>query len=199
MSIDPYEAPAETGGVTEFEPWDTDNPTAGFGIRALARVLDIVYVWSITIVAGITVGVGSLLLGFELNLDSHPAVDWIAGFVATLTFHAICEGGFGATPGKLVCGLRVVDEKGHRTDIPAGFIRSMAYFVDALFFGLVAYSQMNSSPMNQRFGDQWAGTVVVFAKDLPDGHSPGPLMGVIAITVGSVLLMMCNVSPMLLG
>jgi hypothetical protein len=38
-------------------------------------------------------------------------------------------------------------------------IRELGYFVDALFFGLVGYMEM-TPPQEQRFGDEWAHTMV---------------------------------------
>jgi len=45
--------------------------------------------------------------------------------------------------------------------------RSLAYYWDALFFGLVGYNSMQQSPLNQRYGDVWAKTVVVRAATVP--------------------------------
>ena len=39
-------------------------------------------------------------------------------------------------------------------------IRSFAYLVDALFFGLVAYHAMKKTAQQQRYGDEWAHTIV---------------------------------------
>lgn len=47
------------------------------------------------------------------------------------------------------------------------FIRSAAYYIDGLFFGLIGYSCMKVSPLNQRYGDVWGKTVVVKVTELP--------------------------------
>jgi hypothetical protein len=48
-------------------------------------------------------------------------------------------------------------------------IRSLAYYIDALFFGLIGYISMSESPLNQRYGDVWGKTVVVKVKEVsPD-------------------------------
>jgi uncharacterized membrane protein YiaA len=43
--------------------------------------------------------------------------------------------------------------------VPA-IIRELGYFIDALFFGLVGYLAMQKTYQEQRYGDQWAHTVV---------------------------------------
>lgn len=47
------------------------------------------------------------------------------------------------------------------------FIRSGAFYIDGLFFGLIGYSCMKHSRLNQRYGDIWAKTVVVKVAELP--------------------------------
>jgi hypothetical protein len=42
----------------------------------------------------------------------------------------------------------------------SAWIRSFAYFIDALFFGLIGYFNMQKNPQRQRHGDEWAHTVV---------------------------------------
>jgi uncharacterized RDD family membrane protein YckC len=63
----------------------------------------------------------------------------------------------------------VVKEDASPCGVNAGLIRSLAYMIDSLFFGLVAYLQMNKSPQQQRLGDRWAGTIVVRRASLPAG------------------------------
>jgi hypothetical protein len=71
-------------------------------------------------------------------------------------------------------------------------LRSLAYYFDGLFFGLVAYSSMKQSPLNQRYGDRWAHTVVIRAKELPSGSRTGPEVFVLAFLMGSVCWMALN-------
>jgi len=40
-------------------------------------------------------------------------------------------------------------------------VRSVAFYLDSLFFGLIAASSMQSSELKQRLGDKWAHTIVV--------------------------------------
>lgn len=58
----------------------------------------------------------------------------------------------GSPPSRVTC----------QTRIRAGgaLVRSLAYYIDGFFFGVVAYSTMSKSPLKQRLGDQWGNTAV---------------------------------------
>ena len=148
---------------------------AGFWIRALARIIDTVVGYMLGHVAGLAGAV--LLVGLQLLAVVHPG--WplrIAhlkylmvpfGLVGAVLYHTTCEGLYGATLGKFFCGLRVLSDDRTPCGLWPGFIRSVAYFIDALFFGLVAYFRMNESPAQQRYGDHWAHTIVVRSSEVP--------------------------------
>jgi uncharacterized RDD family membrane protein YckC len=72
----------------------------------------------------------------------------------------ICEGFHGSTLDKLVLGLVVVQEDGSCCQPGPALIRSLAYFIHGLFFGLVGYFNMQKNPRQQRHGDEWAHTIV---------------------------------------
>jgi hypothetical protein len=68
--------------------------------------------------------------------------------------------------GKLICGLVVVKENGQSCGLLAAFGRSLAFFVDSLFWGIPALISMSDSAKQQRLGDRWAKTMVVKRRDL---------------------------------
>jgi uncharacterized RDD family membrane protein YckC len=152
---------------------------AGFAIRAAARIADSFVHIAVSALAGV---IGAIVLGllaregivhhgWQGKIRGLSALGMGAGLTATLLLHVISEGVAGATPGKYLCGLRVALEDGRRCTGKAALIRSLSYFVDALFCGLIAYHAMQSSPLNQRFGDRWAHTVVIKARALPAGSA----------------------------
>ena len=65
-------------------------------------------------------------------------------------------------------------------------IRSLWFLVDGFFFGLVGYTSMQKSPLNQRYGDVWGHTVVVAAANVPAGSERGTLqlMGGLMLGIG---------------
>ena len=102
-------------------------------------------------------------------------------FVGPVLYHALAESMGGATLGKLLCGLRVVGEDYRPISFGAGAIRSVAYFLDAFCFGMVAYSFMQGSSLNQRLGDKWAHSVVVRVEPGPSRPVfPGIAIGLAA-------------------
>jgi uncharacterized RDD family membrane protein YckC len=147
-----------------------------FWPRVGARLIDLVVHYVIALASGVIFGI---LLGIVATLKHLPVQELahqvsqfsILGFVLALlgsiTYHILCEGISGSTVGKRMLGMVVVRENGNRCDVKAGAIRSFSYLIDSLFFGLVAYLQMNKTPQQQRYGDEWAGTIVVRSASLP--------------------------------
>ncbi len=82
--------------------------------------------------------------------------------IATLAIYAILEGRYGATPGKWLLGIRVLDEERLR---PCGFwralVRNLLRFVDGFFYYLVGLLLAAFTERWQRVGDMVARTVVV--------------------------------------
>jgi uncharacterized RDD family membrane protein YckC len=161
---------------------DADEPTglagATFGIRMLARVIDLAVHYVIATAAGVT-GVVLVLLACALaQIPSHApltrmTVTGMTGYVGALLgsawMHACCEGLHGSTLGKRILGLTVVTEAGEPSSFLAGVKRTAYFYIDALVFGLVAYQKMKDTREQQRHGDEAAGTLVVRIKDLPPG------------------------------
>jgi uncharacterized RDD family membrane protein YckC len=134
----------------------------------LARIIDLALHYLISICSGFLVGilaVVAVLLHTPFRvLMAHRTPGRIALFafsmLGSVAFEAICEGFHGSTPGKLLLSMVVVQEDGSPCRPGSAWIRSFAYYVDALFFGLIGYFNMEKSPQRQRHGDDWAHTVV---------------------------------------
>jgi uncharacterized RDD family membrane protein YckC len=162
--VDPFVAPGADPGAVGLP---ADLVGAGFAIRALARVLDQGVQIFVAISGGCLGGVLlALLRGAVSEGDPGPST-WGGVLLGSIAYHAICEAWHGATLGKLVCGLRVVSDRGERPTLVQALMRGVAYLADSLVFGLVAWSAMSTSPLQQRVGDKWAATVVVHAADEP--------------------------------
>jgi uncharacterized RDD family membrane protein YckC len=150
------------------DPWETVTP-ARFGIRFLARAIDILFFYLVSIAIGIGAAVflmtlellGKLSPGWQAHLHAFSWVDVLTGLAGTTLCHTLAEGLGGATVGKLLCGLRVASEDLGRCRLGPALVRSLGYLVDGMFFGLIGYSAMSGSPHCQRLGDQWGHTVVV--------------------------------------
>lgn len=149
-----------------------------FGPRVGARLIDLVVHYIVALVSGVIFGI---LLGIVAVVKHLPVEELtrkvseisiaglILGILGAIAYDTLCEGLGGATLGKRMLGMAVVKEDTSPCDVRAAAIRSFAYLIDSLFFGLVAYLQMNKSPQQQRHGDHWAGTLVVRLASLPAG------------------------------
>ena len=162
-----------------------------FGRRALGRILDAIFGQ----VAGLGAGVmGGLTLGILQavgfigagwvqkleHLDNNYFVAFIAGIVGVAVSNALC----GASPGKLILGMRVVRVNGQLPSFLNGVVRELGYFLDAFFFGIIGKQAMEASPLKQRQGDRWANTTVVYAKTLPSGVAPSMARLVLGVGFG---------------
>src|SRR5439155_20023416 len=141
---------------------NTERPEAGgFWLRALARILDWIVYWAVRLIVVIAVGfaaglyrsiTGEYAAQLMASIAKVSWISWIASPIATLCYHTVAEGFGGATLGKRVVGLQVSDVSLKPCTLKQGFKRSLAFFYDGLFFGLVAEGYMKDSPLKQRSG-----------------------------------------------
>ena len=176
---------------------------AGFGLRAVAQVIDLI-VHNVTayiggIFGGVIIVIYALATGqsptfLTSKLQTTSLVWYVFPLAGYIIYHAICESIHGATLGKLIMKIQVVDENGSRCSIGGAFIRSLAFSVDSLFFGIVAVLSMNSSELKQRYGDKWAHTVVVEKSQLSELQKQSGwrffVAFLIAITVDGGIIML---------
>jgi uncharacterized RDD family membrane protein YckC len=168
---------------------------AGFGIRVGARVIDGLVGGLIATVVGmatllLTRMVGDSALLARVGRAGFAWPSFFVGMAGGLAAQTCYEGFGGATVGKLALGLRVRSVNLSPCRPGAAFLRNLLYFVDAMFFGLVAYNAMSKSPMRQRVGDKSARTVVVRAASLPPearAIGPGIALGLVVDVLGSVM------------
>ena len=193
--------PAPYGGPGAHAP---QAEAAGFWIRAGARIIDTIFGAVVGAAGGVISGVllavaaGAGLgveAGWERRLGGLSFASFAIGAVATILYHSLAESIGGATVGKLVCGLRVLREDDTPASFGATLLRSLGYYIDAFFFGAVAWSVMSKSPRQQRLGDQWGKTVVVFRSTVPEASVRNPALGLLAgvlaqgvvLVIGTVL------------
>ncbi len=179
-------------------------PGVSFWPRALARIIDLAIHYLISICSGFLVGfllavVAILLHTSFRDLMAHRTPGRIALFAFSLlgsvAFEAICEGFHGSTPGKLLLSMVVVQEDGGPCRPGSAWIRSFAYYIDALFFGLIGYFNMEKSPQRQRHGDDWAHTVVCRRSDV----APQNLRGVGQFTLALFFAVLVDAALIILG
>lgn len=185
------DVPVEVGGRDTISP----DHCGGFGIRAVARIIDTVVLFVSALGAHVFMGAVMVVLAAQGTIDpdwqsrlgGHPVIGFVLGLAGSFIAMALSEGVGGASLGKLLLGYRVVSLDPVRPCTPmAALIRSAAYFIDALFFGFIGWSSMNNTALNQRLGDVWAGTAVVKASALPETAKPPLLVALAGIIIALV-------------
>ncbi|MFA6029150.1 MAG: RDD family protein [Elusimicrobiota bacterium] len=149
---------------------------AGFFHRLLARAVDMAFGHALgfgsAFFAGIILSIlevaGLASPGWEQRMGITGIRGVLLGIVGFTLYHTVMEGMHGSSVGKMICRLQVVTSDGQRCGMKGAALRNLAFWMDSLFFGAVGYGAMHLSPLNLRFGDYWAKTVVVKARDVPE-------------------------------
>lgn len=134
---------------------------AGLGLRALGAIVDILIIAVIWSLFGLAFG-KQPEVGIGFSFEGVPA---LVALLAMFGYYIASEALWGATPAKMLLGMRVVrEEDGGRIDWTKSAIRNLLRIVDgfpALY--LVGFFFAVSSAKTQRLGDRVARTVVVRA------------------------------------
>ena len=124
---------------------------AGVGLRTVATILD-----------GFILVFVSMFIAILTDAIMPPEIAWGLTCIMALLYYIFFEGKFGATPGKMLVGLKVVHSDGGVCDYQTATIRTALRIIDFLPVAyLVAVVSVWLSPRKQRIGDRLAGTMVV--------------------------------------
>lgn len=178
----------------------------GFGRRLMARLLDTLYVYfvagSVGLILGVVLGMmqmnGSLDADWKEHLHQFNFLALLVSLLAVVAYHGFMEGICGASAGKLALGLRVVGADSRPCGLMAAVKRNLLYYWDGIFFGLVGLHSMEKSKLNQRYGDAWAGTVVVRSSQVPGSAQRPVWMVFAALVLGSVALALLSAMELLI-
>jgi uncharacterized RDD family membrane protein YckC len=124
--------------------------------------------------AGLIYGSGIGIYAAIAHYDTGPLIQklgdhwysYVFSALGLLFYHTVMEGMCGATVGKRLLGLVVISSDGEAVGLRAALGRSLAFYVDGLFFGIIAYVSMEP-PLQQRLGDTWNRTLVLKHSTLP--------------------------------
>ena len=157
-------------------------PGVSFWPRVGARVIDLILHYVVSFFAGVLFGIlaaaasgGYISPEFAYKMRHVGLPGFVLALLGSVAYHVICASIHGSSLGKLALSMVVVQEDGSPCRFGSAVIRELAYFVDALFFGLIGYFAMQKTPQEQRHGDEWAHTVVCRRSDVaPEKlHSAG--------------------------
>lgn len=129
---------------------DMSNPTyRGFWIRLLAAILDsiIIGVPAGLIQFGLILGTGIKSLGYIVQLAAVVLIIYLDGIK-------------GGTPGKLILGMRIVNEKGEFIGIPMAILRYIGKILSGIILG-IGYFMIGFTSKKQGLHDMIAKTYVV--------------------------------------
>ena len=172
----------------------------GFWPRVAARVIDFVVHYIVGLATGVVFGI-FIVIGsagrpnpFVLARMQRTGIAVLLfSTLGAIVYEIICEGVHGSTLGKLALSMGVVQEDGTPCRVGSAVIRSFAYLIDALFFGLIGYFAMQKTPQAQRHGDEWAHTIVCKRSAIAPQHQKGAGRFLLALMFGlmadSALLM----------
>jgi uncharacterized RDD family membrane protein YckC len=161
---------AATSSTFSFGGYASE-PTGLAGVsfwpRVGARTIDLVVHDCVTFAAGIFFTIllaaasgGHIPLWVLVKLRHLGFTGFVFGLLGSFVYHVACVAVHGSTLGKRALSMVVVQEDATPCRVGPAIVRELGYFVDALFFGLIGYSAMQKSLKEQRYGDEWADTVV---------------------------------------
>lgn len=173
-----------------------DNTPEGvrFWPRALARIIDSVVHIVTSLIVGIGIGIMIAVIAMSTG-GNLPAIlakfqqftfsGLLLSLAGSISYHTLCEGLHGSSLGKLIMGQVVMTTTRKPCGTQAALKRSVAYLLDAMFFGAVGYAKMQDTKMQQRHGDTWAKTVVCKRSQVPSEElrSPGRFLLVLALAL----------------
>ena len=142
---------------------------AGPFLRFIAYFLDLIFEILILLVVGFVIGILATALGANVAMGVY----YLLYFFIWWFYHVFFElSRWGATPGKKIFGLRVVDEAGGSVTLGQSMIRNILRGMEIMtpFVPLVAFFH----PRFQRLGDLAAGSLVVYSKPRVEYSVSGP-------------------------
>jgi len=128
---------------------DVGGETAGFGVRFVAYIIDVIILIIPQMIIRLLLGVAlGSLFGLAIGV-AYAVYFWTSS---------------GATPGKMAMGLKVVSaETGGLVDMSAAILRYVGYFVSGIPLGL-GFFWVLWDPEKQAWHDKIAKTRVIRAK-----------------------------------
>jgi uncharacterized RDD family membrane protein YckC len=157
---------------------------AGPMLRVIAYAIDLLIRGVVLAIGAIAIGLAGIAMGARVS-EGLLLISW---FLMDWLYPVFFEAGKrGATPGKRVMGLRVVQATGSPITLGQAVVRNFLRFIDGmpLFTYGFGLTSCLASRRFQRLGDLAAGTVVIYHRmpAMPRMDMPPPIVAV-PLTVG---------------
>lgn len=164
---------------------------ASFAPRAVARIIDFVLHAVVAFLAGrlfrfmvLFSSGGHPPLWVLIRLSRSHSFMFVGSMLGILCYEVISTTICGSSLGKRMLSLQVLQENGSPCGLRSALIREVSYFLDSLFFGLIAYMAMRGNEQEQRYGDQWAHTIVCHMSDVPLASLQSGTRFLLGLTMG---------------
>jgi uncharacterized RDD family membrane protein YckC len=146
---------------------------AGPMLRIAAYLIDVAIRLAMIAVAGICMFLAGIVIGPQVVGGVMLLVWFLTDWLYPVFFEA---GKRGATPGKRVMGLRVVQATGSPITLGQAVVRNFLRFVDGMpfFTSIFGLASCLATKRFQRLGDLAAGTVVIYDRALSYPVMPVP-------------------------
>lgn len=149
---------------------------AGPMVRAGAYLIDFLIRLVVMVGCATVLGLSGFAVGGRVAMGLTMLVMFLLDWFYPVIFEA---GKRGATPGKRMAGLKVVQDNGSPITFGQAIVRNFLRFIDGWpFFGIFTYgvglAACLASKRFQRLGDLAAGTVVVYTKTPAPPPVPAP-------------------------
>ncbi|BCX49259.1 RDD domain-containing protein [Haloferula helveola] len=154
---------------------------AGPLLRGGALALDLVIQWAFLLVVAFILMISGMIVGWETSGGLISLLWFFVWWWYPVFFEA---GKWGATPGKKILGLRVVQTSGGPITMGQSILRNFLRYADGMpFLGMgimgvptfgFALATCVATRRFQRLGDLAAGTVVIYDKTPPEPVVPSP-------------------------
>ena len=152
---------------------------AGPMVRAGAFAMDFL----IRVAVMVVLGIGLTFAGIAIGARVASGLGMLVWFLLDWFYPVVFEAGKrGATPGKRMMGLRVVQSTGSPITFGQAVVRNFMRFIDAMPFFTYGFGVTSclASKRFQRLGDLAAGTVVIYdrVQAMPVMPAPPPVVAV---------------------
>jgi uncharacterized RDD family membrane protein YckC len=150
----PGSSMAQSGGAVPMP--------ARLGDRLIAIILDTMFLGALVLVIASLVSLRwSTVQDLGLSQPMLIALGASSAVLMVFLYHWVLEGAFGATMGKAIVGVRVLNQRGGLPGLRSSAVRNVLRLLDAIPFYLLGFFVAVFSPARRRIGDYAAHTVVL--------------------------------------
>jgi uncharacterized RDD family membrane protein YckC len=141
----------------------------GIGPRLVAQIIDGIVLIILYFVLG-----AAAFGAFTFNVLGFAALGFMGAYgLVFLLYFIVLEGFFGATVGKMVTKIKVVQEDGSPCGLVPSVVRNLLRIIDGLpFLYIIGMIFISRSDKKQRLGDRLAKTVVIKPSQSPSMPMP---------------------------